>query len=114
MAFLKTSNKFNNKFEVQILKKDPQKGSILQFGTELVFSKDKSIVALLGASPGASIAVKIALDTLNKSFNKNILQEKWLSTLKKMIPSYGKKLAENPEIYKTIRKRTQEFLQLTY
>ncbi|HXW60845.1 MAG TPA: malate dehydrogenase (quinone), partial [Myxococcota bacterium] len=39
---------------VQVIKKDPDKGGVLQFGTELVGCKDGSIVALLGASPGAS------------------------------------------------------------
>jgi malate dehydrogenase (quinone) len=39
---------------VQIIKPDPEKEGVLEFGTELVASADKSLVALLGASPGAS------------------------------------------------------------
>ncbi|RAJ33053.1 malate dehydrogenase (quinone) [Pedobacter cryoconitis] len=42
---------------VQIIKKDPVHGGILEFGTELVGSADQSIIAMLGASPGASTAV---------------------------------------------------------
>jgi len=42
---------------VQIIKKDPAHGGVLQFGTELVSAADRSIVAMLGASPGASTAV---------------------------------------------------------
>ena len=44
---------------VQIMKKDPKKIGILQFGTELVCSADGSISGLLGASPGASVAVQV-------------------------------------------------------
>ncbi|HEX9558196.1 MAG TPA: malate dehydrogenase (quinone), partial [Reyranella sp.] len=36
---------------VQIIKRDPRHGGILEFGTELVEAADKSLVALLGASP---------------------------------------------------------------
>ncbi len=41
---------------VQIIKKDPVHGGILQFGTEVVSAADRSVAALLGASPGASTA----------------------------------------------------------
>ncbi len=37
----------------QVMKKDPKKGGILQFGTEVVSSADGSIAGLLGASPGS-------------------------------------------------------------
>ena len=53
---------------VQIIKKDPKKGGILQFGTELVAAKDGTIAALLGASPGASVTVSIMLDLLERCF----------------------------------------------
>src|SRR5215469_1620773 len=49
---------------VQVIKKDPKHGGILEFGTELVFSSDGSIVAMLGASPGASTAVWIMLQVI--------------------------------------------------
>src|SRR5262245_61465449 len=39
---------------VQIIRPDPQHTGTLEFGTELIASSDKSLVALLGASPGAS------------------------------------------------------------
>src|ERR1700682_811238 len=40
-------------------KTDPTHGGILEFGTELVNAADHSIIAMLGASPGASTAVWI-------------------------------------------------------
>src|SRR5690606_29744047 len=52
----------------QVMKKDPEKGGILQFGTEVVASADGSIAGLLGASPGASTAVPIMLSLLERCF----------------------------------------------
>src|SRR6202042_1291217 len=53
---------------VQIIKKDPTHGGILQFGTELVSAADRSIVAMLGASPGASTAVWIRNRVVERCF----------------------------------------------
>ena len=53
---------------VQIIKLDPEKGPILQFGTEIVSDKDHTIAALLGASPGASTSPPIMLDLLKIAF----------------------------------------------
>ena len=53
---------------VQIIKPDPDNKGVLEFGTELIGSADNSIVALLGASPGASTAAFIAVGVLEKSF----------------------------------------------
>ena len=53
---------------VQIIKKDPTHGGILQFGTELVSAADRSIVAMLGASPGASTAVWIMIQVIERCF----------------------------------------------
>ena len=64
---------------VQIIKKTEGGGS-LKFGTEIVNSSDGSLSALLGASPGASTAVSIMVEVLEKSvlfFNdKHNLQKK--------------------------------------
>ena len=58
---------------------------MLQFGTEVITSKDGSIAGLLGASPGASTAVPIMLDVLSKCFPDQY--GSWKKSLKKMIPS---------------------------
>jgi malate dehydrogenase (quinone) len=81
---------------VQVIKKDAQKGGVLQFGTEVITSADGSIAGLLGASPGASTAVPIMLDVLERCFPEHI--ERWKPQLKKMIPTYGKKLSDNPAL----------------
>merc|ERR1719282_1249820 len=80
---------------VQIMKKDPKKTGILQFGTEVVAAADGSICGPLGASPGASTAVQVALDVLSKCFEKSGHMQKWNDRIIKMIPSYGTKLTTN-------------------
>ena len=49
---------------VQIVKKDPHHGGILQFGTEIVTASDGSLAAMLGASPGASVAPRLTEKSL--------------------------------------------------
>lgn len=71
---------------VQVIKKDEEEGGVLQFGTEIVHSKDGTIAALLGASPGASTSVQIMLDVLEKCFPEHMVE--WKSQIKEMIPSY--------------------------
>ncbi|MCR1161159.1 MULTISPECIES: malate:quinone oxidoreductase [Micrococcaceae] len=95
---------------VQIIKKHPQKGGVLQFGTEVIASRDGSIGALLGASPGASTAVPIMIELLQKSFPKNF--KGWQSKLKDMMPGYGVKLNENPELAAELEASTARSLQL--
>jgi len=83
---------------VQIIKKDDQKGGVLQFGTEVVASEDGSVAALLGASPGASTSVAIMLQLLSKCFPDAV--DGWQEKLSEMIPSYGKSLKDEPETFK--------------
>lgn len=76
---------------VQVIKNDPQKGPILQFGTEIVSSTNNTLHALLGASPGASIAVDIMLKLLELSFKEKMASPAWHMRLKEWIPSYNPK-----------------------
>mmetsp|Transcript_24049 Transcript_24049/g.55885 ORF Transcript_24049/g.55885 Transcript_24049/m.55885 type:complete len:545 (+) Transcript_24049:109-1743(+) len=80
---------------VQIMKKDPKKIGILQFGTEVVAGSDGSIAGLLGASPGASTAVQVALDVLRKCFKKEF-EGAWNKKIREMIPSFDTKLSDDP------------------
>ncbi len=96
---------------VQVIKDTESGGKgTLQFGTEVVSAADGSVAALLGASPGASTAVHVMLEVINKCFPQHV--EEWESKLKKMIPSFGKSLAENPELLQEIHKSTAESLGL--
>jgi malate dehydrogenase (quinone) len=53
---------------VQIIKRDPKKGGVLKFGTETVAAQECSLVARLGASPGASTAAAIMIKVLELCF----------------------------------------------
>ena len=98
---------------VQIIKKDPTHGGMLEFGTELVMASDHSIVAMLGASPGASTAVWIMLQVLERSFPQKLQAGGWSSKLKQMIPSYGQSLIENTALCRQVRAETAAVLNLT-
>ncbi|HKP08584.1 MAG TPA: malate:quinone oxidoreductase [Microbacterium sp.] len=80
----------------QVMKKDPEKGGVLQFGTEVVTGADGTIAGLLGASPGASTAVSIMLGLLKTCFPDRI--EAWEPRLRELIPSYGDTLNARPEV----------------
>jgi malate dehydrogenase (quinone) len=73
---------------VQAIKKEDGDAGIVHFGTEVVTTEDKSISALLGASPGASVCVNIVLEVVQKCFPVLCKQEKLKSKLKEMIPTY--------------------------
>lgn len=96
---------------VQIIMKDPEKGGVLQFGTEVVTAADGSVSALLGASPGASTSVPIMLKLLQKCFPEKVAGE-WSAKLKEIVPSYGQKLEGNSALIQKTREWTHKTLQL--
>ncbi|WP_027964700.1 malate dehydrogenase (quinone) [Halalkalibacillus halophilus] len=94
---------------VQVIKDTDDKGKgTLQFGTELVTSSDGSIAALLGASPGASTAVSVMLDILERCYPERM--DEWEPKIKEMIPSYGKKLMDDSDLVREIHDYTEEAL----
>lgn len=97
---------------VQIIKKDPTHGGILQFGTELVGAADNSIIALLGASPGASTAVFIMIQIIERCFANKLNDKGWAAKLKTMIPSYGQSIMDNPALCQQVRAETAAILNL--
>ncbi|HCR97405.1 MULTISPECIES: malate dehydrogenase (quinone) [Halomonas] len=97
---------------VQIIKNDPEHGGLLQFGTEVVSAEDGSIAALLGASPGASTAPPIMLHLLENVFAEQVQSDAWQEKLTEIVPSYGQRLSENPELLREMRVYTAEALKL--
>lgn len=79
----------------QVMKKDKDKGGVLQFGTEVITASDRSIAGLLGASPGASTAVSIMLGLIKTCFPERMPE--WEPRLRELIPSYGESLNTHPE-----------------
>jgi malate dehydrogenase (quinone) len=100
---------------VQIIKPDPAHTGTLEFGTELVASADKSLLALLGASPGASTAAFIAMEVLRTCFADRIATGgAWHERLKAIIPTHGIDLKQDAEACRAIRASTAKVLQLDF
>jgi malate dehydrogenase (quinone) len=66
---------------------------------------------LLGASPGASVALWIMLNVLERCF-KNELTNGWSRKLTEMIPSYGRSLIDDAELCSKVRADTAAVLNL--
>jgi malate dehydrogenase (quinone) len=96
---------------VQIIKKDPKKGGVLQFGTELVAAKDGSLAALLGASPGASVTVSIMLELIERCFPAQAAGE-WAAKLQEIFPAREKVLETDAELYRKISVQNNISLEL--
>lgn len=97
---------------VQVIKKDKVKGGVLEFGTELVVSEDGTVAALLGASPGASTAVGMMLELIQRCFKKQAHSEAWSAKLKEMAPSFGQSISKNEKLVMETRTRTNNLLKL--
>ncbi|MFL6587023.1 MAG: malate dehydrogenase (quinone) [Luteimonas sp.] len=98
---------------VQVIKRDPEKGAILQFGTEIVTDADGSIAALLGASPGASTSPKIMLDVMRKVYPAQ-MEGRWRERIAQIVPSFGQTLNTDVALTNRIRGMTSRVLQLPY
>jgi malate dehydrogenase (quinone) len=97
---------------VQVIKADPKRGGVLEFGTEVVTAADGSIAALLGASPGASTSVPIMIQLIERCFKAQAKTPEWQDKLKAMIPSYGKSLAKDAALSNEVREMTSKALGL--
>ena len=94
---------------------DKDKGGYLEFGTELIPAADKSLVALLGASPGASTAAFIATEVLKVCFADKLTEaagDGWLPALRRLIPTYGIDLTVDADACRTTRADTAKVLEL--
>ncbi len=98
---------------VQIIKKDPEKGGVLKLGTEIVTDQQKTLAALLGASPGASTAAPISINVIKQLFPEQFKSEAWQAKLREIVPSYGQKLNGNVALTQQVWDETAATLQLT-
>lgn len=97
---------------VQVIKDTEVGGKgTLQFGTEVVTASDGSVAALLGASPGASTAVHVMLEVLERCFPEFV--EEWEPQVREMVPSYGISLSDNRELFFDLLNSTARTLKLT-
>lgn len=95
---------------VQVIKDTKDAKGNLQFGTEVITAQDGSLAALLGASPGASTAVDIMLEVLQRCYSTEF--KDWEGKIKEMIPSFGRKLSENEDMYHAVNKEIKKYLKV--
>ncbi len=106
---------------VQIIKKHPNKIGKLEFGTEVLATEDKTLAALLGASPGASVAVAAMIELLESCFPEKMARKEegkegeWRTKLGQMIESqrYEKgRLGYDRDLLQRVRQRNIDILKL--
>lgn len=100
---------------VQAIKREDGEAGIVHFGTEIVSSDDKSIAALLGASPGASVSVALMLDLIKECLPHLLESPEAAQTLKEMVPTHDLEL-DQPEFadqYRDVHQGCSEILNLT-
>ena len=90
---------------VQTIKR-ADRGAIY-FGTEVVSSQDRTLSALLGASPGASVAVSIALEVIRTNFSHLLTDAAGRQRMKQLITTYDQDL-KSPENAMLFAKTSQE------
>ena len=95
---------------VQVIKDTDKSKGQLQFGTEVITSEDGSLAALLGASPGASTAVDIMFDVLQRCYKSEF--KSWEPKIKEMVPSFGLKLSEHEDMYHSINEEVKKYLNV--
>ncbi len=74
---------------VQAIKKTDGEAGIVHYGTEVLTSADKSMSALLGASPGASVCVNIVMEVIKTSFPHLLSGPDGMKRIEAIIPTYG-------------------------
>jgi len=73
---------------VQAIKKEDGDAGIVHFGTEVVTNDKKTISALLGASPGASVSTNIILQIVKKCFADVLDTSDGYDRMKQMVPTF--------------------------
>lgn len=100
---------------VQAIKKVPGEApGIVHYGTEVLTSADRTMSALLGASPGASISTKVMLECIQRCLPELLESPESQARMKEMIPNWDEdlKAPENAQRYEELHRAAQSALQL--
>ena len=99
---------------VQAIKKTDGQAGIVHYGTEVITDAARSISALLGASPGASVSVNIVLEVIKKCFPDLLASPEGHARMKTMIPTFDEdiKLPANAARFHEARQQADEILEL--
>lgn len=99
---------------VQAIKKTDGEAGIVHYGTEVITNEKRTISALLGASPGASVSVHIVLDVIQRCFGDLLNSPAGRDRMNAMIPGWNEdlKAPENAGRYREISDRAGKLLRL--
>lgn len=99
---------------VQAIKKTDGEAGIVHYGTEVITDEDRSISALLGASPGASVCVHIVLEVVKLCFPDLLNSPEGKARMKELIPIHDVdiKLPENADYFHETTARAEAALGL--
>lgn len=97
---------------VQTIKKN-DRGEVY-FGTEVFSSTDRSLTALLGASPGASVSVNIALEVIKVCLPHLLASADGQERMRRMIPTFDHDLKQprNAALFENTSREATERLRL--
>lgn len=104
----------NAGIRVQAIKKEDGAAGIVHYGTEVVTDTDKSISALLGASPGASVSVSVMLNVVKTCLPQLLESKEGANEMRRMIPTWDEDLtpASKAERFRQVSHDTDELLGL--
>ena len=99
---------------VQAIKKEEGEAGIVHYGTEVLASADRSICALLGASPGASVCVSIMLEVIEKCFPQVLNEGPGKTAIERFVPTYRKDFtkADSAECFQKLSQTADQLLLL--
>lgn len=82
---------------VQAIKQEPgAEPGIVHYGTEVLTSADRSISALLGASPGASVSTQVMFECIKKCLPELLEDPEGQVRMSEMIPNWNEDLKVPP------------------
>ncbi len=99
---------------VQAIKSSEGKSGIVHYGTEVITDDRKSVAALLGASPGASVSASIALQLIETCMPAMLARPEVQERMRTMVPTYGVDLKQprNADVYQMASRMASAALQL--
>ena len=81
---------------VQAIKQEPgEEPGIVHYGTEVITSADRTISALLGASPGASVSTQVMLECIERCLPQLFESDEAKERMSDMIPNWNNDLKLN-------------------
>ena len=104
----------NAGIRVQVIKKVNGRGSSIHFDTEILTNRKRTISALLGASPGASISADLMFGVIRRCFPQLLETGEGKARMEEMLPGHELDLAahENAGFYQTCAAATARTLRL--